>query len=377
MRERRTGTTDTNEDPAMFDSLLSPARCRQLSVAGALVAATMLAACDNNETTAPTTTKPTTANALKGGQIPPAVISLKVVDEKNAIVKFDGAMFEVTGPFGYHKIFYDNSYPEDGDPSLGSVKMIGMATGSYKVCQVGIALGFTFPVDGAQCFTGYLNPGNTLPFTFFNPRPAAVQWSAVTDVGTFLAGATFTVKDSIGAGATITDNQWPDSSPQDGSFQQIVYHPGTWTVCETVAPNGYVIPTGNPCKTVVVDWGGIVYAGTFANNLPYSLNFGVTEGTLDVNNNYIPLAGATFTVAYQRGLSKTTVADNGPNDYDPRPGRIAVKVGAAGSYTVCEVQAPVDHWLPKPPCQTINVAFNTPAFVGWFITPPSQVIYNP
>ena len=53
-----------------------------------------------------------------------------------------------------------------------------------------------------------------------------------------------------------------------------------------------------------------------------------------------------------------------------------MKLGGAGLYTVCEVQAPANHWLPKPPCQTVNVGFNSPAFVGWFITPQGQV-YNP
>jgi hypothetical protein len=54
-----------------------------------------------------------------------------------------------------------------------------------------------------------------------------------------------------------------------------------------------------------------------------------------------------------------------------------VKLGGAGLHTVCEVQAPADHWLPKPPCPTVNVAFGAPAFAGWFVTPQSQVIYNP
>jgi hypothetical protein len=46
-------------------------------------------------------------------------------------------------------------------------------------------------------------------------------------------------------------------------------------------------------------------------------------------------------------------------------------------YTVCESQAPANHWLPKPPCQNVSVSYATPAFVGWFITPEAQVIYTP
>lgn len=364
----------------MIDTLLSTARRRQLGVCGALLAVSALAACDTDQPTSPTP-KPTTANALRGGigQIPPAIISWKVVDEKNAVVKYPNAMFEVTGPFGYDKIFYDNQYPEDGDPALGQVKLIGMVDGQYNVCQVGFADGFGSPPAGAECFSGYLNPGGQLSFTFFNPRPAVVQWEAVTNVGTLVssAGATFTVKDSLGQGSTVTDDQWPDTSPQTGALQRTLSHPGTWTICQTVAPAGYVMAAGQPCSKVVVNFGGIGWGGSFVNNLPYSANWGVTEGVVDANNNYVPLAGAKFTVAFGRGLSKISVDDNGQNDYDPRPGRVAVKLAGAGTYTVCEVQAPANHWLPKPPCKTVNVQYATPAFAGWFITPESQVIYIP
>jgi hypothetical protein len=369
---------DINEDPAMLDNLLSTARRRQLGVCGALLAASVLAACDNNEPTSPAATpKATAANASRGGQIQPAVISWKMLDEKNAVVKYDGAMFEVSGPYGYHKIFYDNSYPEDGDPALGQVKLVGMNDGQYKICQVDVAMGFTL-LPASQCFSGYLGVGAQLTFTFFNPRPPYVQWDAVTDVGTLLGGgATFTVKDSLGSGPTVTDDQWPDNPPQPGALQIGLAHPGTWTICETQAPAGYLIPAGQPCSKVVVNWGDIGWGGSFVNSLPYSMNWGVTEGVVDANNNYVPLGGAKFTVQYGRSLSKTSVDDNGQNDYDPRPGRIAMKLGAAGTYTVCEVQAPANHWLPKPPCKTVSVAYATPAFVGWFITPESQVIYNP
>lgn len=54
-----------------------------------------------------------------------------------------------------------------------------------------------------------------------------------------------------------------------------------------------------------------------------------------------------------------------------------MKLSGAGTYSVCEVTPPANHWLPKPPCKTIIVGYGTPAFVGWFITPEAQVIYIP
>jgi len=230
----------------MFDTLLSTARRRQAGAVGALLAVSMLAACDKDQPTSPTA-KPTTASALRGGigQIPPATISWKIVDENNAIVKYPDAMFEVTGAFGYDHLFYDNSYPEDSDPAYGKVSLVGMAEGPYTVCQTGFAQGFGSPAAGAQCFSGYLSPGGQLAFTFFNPRPPYIQWSAVTNVGTLAGGGSaFTVKDSLGQGGAVTDNQWPDSDPFDGGLQRSLPHPGTWTICQTSAPTGLVMPAG-------------------------------------------------------------------------------------------------------------------------------------
>jgi hypothetical protein len=362
----------------MFTTLVATARRRHLGVAGALLAAAALAACDKTDN--PTSPALAPAGAASKGlvlQIDPTVIKLTTLDEKNAVVKWSGAEFELWGPFGLHKIIDDNG-PEDSDNAFGQLKLVGFADGTYTICEINVAMGFMPPPTG-QCVTGYLGVGGQLSFTFFNPRPPYVQWNSVTDVGTLLGGGSvFTVKDSLGAGWTITDDDpLSDSNPWAGGLQTSVSHPGTWTICETKAPAGYVKPAGQPCANVIVTWGSIGWGGTFANNLPYSANWGVTEGVLDINNNYVPLAGATFTVAYQRGLSKTTITDNGPGDYDPRPGRLAMKLGAAGSYTVCEVTAPANHWLPKPPCQSIYVSYATPAFVGWFITPQSQVIYVP
>jgi len=360
----------------MFNTVLSPARRRQLGVCGALLAVSAFTACDKTDPTAPLMKAPGTSSKLAGPTIPQTVISIKIIDEKNNLVKYPGAYFEVFGPLGIHK-FVDDGGADDADQAFGSVKIVGLANGSYKVCEIMVAQYFSFPPD-SNCNSGNLAPGGQLNMTFFNPRPPALQWGVTNDVGVLLGGgASFLVKDSLGTSWTVTDDQPADAMPWPGSLETFATHPGTWTICETAAPSGYVKPVGQPCFNIVVTWGSIGFAGNFANNLPYALNWGVTEGVLDANNNYVPLAGATFTVAYGRGLSKTTVTDNGPGDYDPRPGRVALKVGGSGSYTVCEVTAPANHWLPKPPCQTTSVSYNSPAFVGWFITPESQVIYIP
>ncbi|MGH7710123.1 MAG: hypothetical protein ACREOG_02505, partial [Gemmatimonadaceae bacterium] len=65
--------------------------------------------------------------------------------------------------------------------------------------------------------------------------------------------------------------------------------------------------------------------------------------------------------------------DNGQNDYDNRPGRVAVNLPVAGSYLICETQAPPNHWLQKRPCNTHTVAYAVPKWVGWFINHEAQV----
>ena len=62
-----------------------------------------------------------------------------------------------------------------------------------------------------------------------------------------------TAKDSLGQGGAVTDNQWPDSDPWDGGLQRSLPHPGTWTVCQTSAPTGFVMPAGQPCHKVVIN----------------------------------------------------------------------------------------------------------------------------
>jgi hypothetical protein len=97
----------------------------------------------------------------------------------------------------------------------------------------------------------------------------------------------------------------------------------------------------------------------------------VSIKVVDEKNAVVKVDGAMFEVFGPFGYHKLFY----DNSY-PRPGRVAVKVGAVGVYTVCETQAPAEHWRPKPRCQTVSVGLNAPAFVGWFIMPLGQV-FNP
>jgi hypothetical protein len=361
----------------MFNSLPNFHRGRQLRLYGTLLAVSMLAACaDNDEPTSPMP-KPTATPKAAVGRILTGTISWKMLDEKNAVVAHIGAEFMVSGPNGYSLWIADND-GSDGDLALGQVKLAGLHPGSYTVCELQPVQHYI--IVGPECVTVQLNIGGAVSLTFFNPYPAALQWGVTDEVGNYIGGgpgqgiATFTALDSLGNGFQMPDNSYLDQDPFFGHFSRTLPHEGTYALCEVQAPVPWILPAGKICKTIVVKYGQIYPMGDFVNVLPYSANWGVTDGTKDANNNYIPLAGSKFTVAFQRGLSKISVDDNGQNDYDLRPGRVAVKLSSAGSYTVCAVQAPTGHWLPKPACTTINVASGVPSSAGWFVMPEAQVI---
>src|SRR5207245_5014929 len=92
-----------------------------------------------------------------------------------------------------------------------------------------------------------------------------------------LSGGTFEVcrtHDDNGADTTdecqsLTDNQPPDGDPTGGKFDLTITVPGTYRMCETSAPSGYIADPD--CKTVVVTGAGAFFAeGPFVNNTPTS-----------------------------------------------------------------------------------------------------------
>src|SRR5207249_9407996 len=68
---------------------------------------------------------------------------------------------------------------------------------------------------------------------------------------------------------SVTDNQPPDGDPTGGKFNLTITVPGTYRICETAAPSGYIADPD--CKTVVVTGAGAFFAeGPFVNNTPTS-----------------------------------------------------------------------------------------------------------
>ena len=115
---------------------------------------------------------------------------------------------------------------------------------------------------------------------FAAPEPlplCGIHWQKVDGQDNLLSGATFEVcrtHDGNGVDTTdecqsVTDNQPPDGDPTGGKFDLTITVPGTYRICETAAPSGYIADPG--CKTVVVTGAGAFFAeGPFVNNTPTS-----------------------------------------------------------------------------------------------------------
>src|SRR5205809_198132 len=113
---------------------------------------------------------------------------------------------------------------------------------------------------------------------FAAPEPlplCGIHWQKVDGQENLLAGATFQVcRTHDGNGADITDecqsvidNQPPDGDPTGGKFDLTITTPGTYRICETAAPSGYIADPA--CQTVIVTGAGAFFAGSpFVNNTP-------------------------------------------------------------------------------------------------------------
>jgi len=352
----------------MRTTQLSLDRRGQLLTGGALIAMMLLAACDNDRPTAPVTAAPASAvlgAALTRGQS----LSWIVLEENNARVPLLGSKFTVTGPNSFKLTLTDND-ANDRNANIGEFLVAPVGAGFYWVCQDASAPGFRMPPVPCKSTTV---AGPTTIGPFFNPRYPRLIWEITDEVGNYIAGTQFGIADSIGTFG-VNDNGPHDSNALAGVYDfRLLWRDGQLELCQKWTPAPFVLPAGGGCVKFLAHYGLTTDMGTIINVRPYSANWGVTDGNLDASNNYVPLAGAKFKVTFPFGLGSMQVVDDGVDDYDKRPGRIAVQLPAAGSYLICETQAPPNHWMSKRSCNTQNVAYAVPSAAGWFINPEAQV----
>ena len=162
-----------------------------------------------------------------------------------------------------------------------------------------------------------------------------------------LGGATFSVTPNpfTGSGSlSVTDNAAPDDNAAAGTIHFGNVEPGTYTVCETAAPAGYIIDT--TCQQLAVAQNASVQFGPFTNGLG-DLLWAKIDSQTDA-----ALGGATFTVTGTAGAAmgfSATLADNeAGKDADPDNGEFRLNNLKLGTYRITEITAPAGYDLPEP-----------------------------
>lgn len=184
-----------------------------------------------------------------------------------------------------------------------------------------------------------------------------------------VAGSSWNIITPLGDTMKVVDNGKFDSEPALGQVKVSKVLAGKYTLCPATAPTGYDFPY-TICITTTVASGSGAAVGFLAYAAP-SLWWEVRSTALE------PITGGTYSVSSTRfGKAKLNVTDNGANDLDPTVGRVAVKLGGIGSFSVCEVTPPTNFWPASTPCMNATNSGGT-KWAGVFTNQEKQVIYNP
>ena len=348
----------------MYSTLLSmrhrAARRAMLAFAGTV----LIAACDTDEPVAP---KPAAVpEAAQSALLPSKTgnIVIKIFDQNQNPWTQPFSGFQITGPTVATWGVDDNQQP-DTDPTTGVLLLKSLAPGTYKVCEFGPAIGFG--VVGNSCQTTQVFAGATSGLFFVNAPDAYLQWAVRDNAWNPIGGATFTLDSTNVLIGHVGDNVSPDADAAVGIYGLKLPFEAKYKMCLLWLPAGYVLaPNQTGCVEKDVKMGTGWDLGSILLVPIHSAFWNVTDG--------ISLIGpATFKVL--SGAISIDVVDNAVNDYNPTLGQVAVKLPAAGNYSVCEMVPPLNHWNAQPSCKRITVSAGVPTNAGTFVNPEKQVYY--
>ena len=184
-----------------------------------------------------------------------------------------------------------------------------------------------------------------------------------------LGGATFSITPNpfTGSGSlSVTDNSAPDDDPADGVIHLSGVEPDEYEVCETDAPDGYIIDTH--CETLTVAQNGSASFGPWENGLG-DINWEKVDAQSGDK-----ICCATFTLegiaGAADGFGPLTVTDNGQNDEDSDAGELLVTGLLLGTYRITETVAPDGYDLPNPAFQDVVLNGESASPAGAFQDPP-------
>ena len=282
-----------------------------------------------------------------------------------------GAQFLLTGPNNFSRVIIDDVTPGDQDASAGNFKTMGLLPGLYQLCETVAPPKYLIQqIPGfSPCTSLTIVPnGTTYMSPFFNLHIPRETWGVVDPVGNPLGNAYFQLHDSTNAViASGWDNSAFDLDNALGKFLRETPVPGYYTLCETLAPAGFVPPNQACKKFLATAYILPQNLGNWVNAPTYSMYFNVqdTQGH--------PLSGTSFVIKrqYYTPQGDISVSDNIIPDRDPTTGKYFVTLPAQGWYVVCQTVAP---WGYDPPsvnagCYPIATypKLGVPANAGTFV----------
>lgn len=141
---------------------------------------------------------------------------------------------------------------------------------------------------------------------------------------------------------TVSDNDQKDGDPTWGRIRLSGLLPGTFTLCEIVAPVGYAM-SAPACHQITV-----VANGTTTDEFNHLILPHTQFQVRNAANQAV--GGATFTIKTNT-TTIIVVTDNDAKDLNKTGGFFTVRLPGAGSFWVCPATAPAGYVFANPTCR--------------------------
>ena len=209
---------------------------RRASVAVASVA--LLAACSNDNPVEPTAARiPTSVQPTVQPNGLGTIRLSTVTTEANVKKLIGGAKFSIQGP-RTSKTVSDND-ANDMDPTWGKIKLMNLLPGTWNVCETVPPVGYV--VFQLTCQQLTVNANGTTTAEFNHLVVAHAQFEVRNAANQLVGGATFTIRDATNTPIIVVkDNDAKDIALTAGFFTVRLPAAGSYWVCPTTAPAGYV-----------------------------------------------------------------------------------------------------------------------------------------
>ncbi len=237
----------------------SALRLSCLAVAS-MASVAFLAACDDNQPTAP---KPPSAPVTAAPIVIPiktGSIVMKVFDEKQALITTSSATYQIIRSNGGITSTWTlkDGLVNDSEPEMGVSLMKGFVPGTYQVCETEAPVDYALAKPACGVVTVYA--GATVGLYLVNPHLPKITFKVVDFIGNLVPNMTFTIKDSANVySSLVVDNGPLDSDPVGGQVALTLPFESKYTLCETTLPPGYAFPLAQIkfCFDYTVKNGGV------------------------------------------------------------------------------------------------------------------------